>query len=596
LIRVELHDRANRLVQILAGAKSAAYHPVLNSDGAASFKIHRADADVAALSILTGGIDGYIVHLLRKGPLEAAFTDRFSFVVESIGFGIDQQEESNAWITVAGRGTLCLLEDRISFPPGFDGVNPATMVAQWRVWGPAGGGAIMGAEIAASAPRFSVPITAGVQTTTVPQTVKLRFDNLRLLHDYLVQSGPMDAQMFGLDYQCVDVRGIDKSASVSLQLGPQDSLLGVQVLRDVKSLLNWVIAQGTGEGINSKLAVAIDAPGIAAFRRREGFLDDRQVDNQAQLGLDATGSLAQFKRAVQSITVKFTDSGRTQLYRDFDLGDTIGAVVQPLQISSKYRVVGYTVADTDAEIEDVSLDLNSMRQEYLIKLLLGVVAPAVGSLSVLNRQPQGAPYNDSFGFPDSADGTYPWRVKRFIPSNLLKLNYCKFSFSLGAFRSPVAAVNNPSVTSGSSSAASSGATSTNHVHQLAFINAAITWPMGLDAFLSFAANGASGTLATGNMSADHTHLIPHTHSVTSNVTLTYGIFEGTTATNVKVLINGTDRTVALGGAAGGFTTDQAELEISQWLNIGAWNTFELQPSNLGRVYGDVRMTGYIQSA
>jgi hypothetical protein len=187
-------------------------------------------------------------------------------------------------------------------------------------------------------------------------------------------------------------------------------------------------------------------------------------------------------------------------------------------------------------------------------------------------------------------------VKRFIPSNLLKLNYCKLSFSLGAFQAPVAATNNPAVTSGASSAASSGATSTNHVHQLSFINAVIAWPMGLDAFLSFAANGAVGTLATGNMSADHTHLIPHTHNVTSNVTLTYGIFEGTTATNVKVLINGTDRTVALGGAAGGFTIDQAELEISQWLTIGAWNTFELQPSILGLVHADVRMTGYIQSA
>jgi hypothetical protein len=87
--------------------------------------------------------------------------------------------------------------------------------------------------------------------------------------------------------------------------------------------------------------------------------------------------------------------------------------------------------------------------------------------------------------------------------------------------------------------------------------------------------------------------MPHTHNVTPS--LIYGIFEGTVATNVKVFINGVDRTVALGGPGTGFITDQAELEIGQWLAIGAWNTFELQPSILGRLYADIRLTGYIQS-
>jgi len=116
IIRVELHNYSNNLVKVLSGAKNASYHEVLNSDGAGTFLIHRADSDVAALSILSGGIDGYIVHLLRKGPLETAFTDRFSFVVESVSFGLDESEEGGAWITIAGRGTLCLLEDRMAYP------------------------------------------------------------------------------------------------------------------------------------------------------------------------------------------------------------------------------------------------------------------------------------------------------------------------------------------------------------------------------------------------------------------------------------------------------------------------------------------------
>jgi uncharacterized protein YhaN len=41
--------------------------------------------------------------------------------------------------------------------------------------------------------------------------------------------------------------------------------------------------------------------------------------------------------------------------------------------------------------------------------------------------------------------------------------------------------------------------------------------------------------------------------------------------------------------------DQAELELVQWLNIGAWNTVELTPTGLGTIIGHLRLTGYQQS-
>jgi hypothetical protein len=83
MIRVELHDKSNSKLTVLAGAKNAAYHAVSNQDGTGLFRIHRADSDVATYSMLTGGIEGYLVHFLRKGPYEAASTDRFTFVVWS---------------------------------------------------------------------------------------------------------------------------------------------------------------------------------------------------------------------------------------------------------------------------------------------------------------------------------------------------------------------------------------------------------------------------------------------------------------------------------------------------------------------------------
>lgn len=598
MIQVELHDRAHNLVRILSGAKNAAYYAQLNLDGAGSFKIHRSDPDVAALGILKdppSGIEGYIVHLLRKGPYETAFTDRFSFQVEGISFGLDQGEEQNAWITVAGRGTLSLLEDRICFPPGFDGVNPATITSQWQIYAGVAGGQIMSGEIARSAARFALAIGHN-DVSTVLQTVKLRFDNLRLLHDFLVQSGPMDAQMLGLTYNSVDHRGTDKSALVTVQMAPQDSMLSLQLQRDAKAVKNWIIAQGTGEGINSKLSVSTDAPSIAALRRREGFQDCRQIDNQTQLNLTAAGILATTKAIDQRIMTKFSDSLHTQLYRDFDLGDVVGAAAVPIGLSSKYRVIGIQVADVDAEIEDVSLDLNSMRQEYLIKLLQGTVMPAVGSLSVLNRQPQGSAWNDTQTYPDNCGPSFPFHFNGVIPTNVLQLNYAKLSFFLQAFRGYEATSAGGSLHGHSVSGQTTGAT---HNHQvqvsgtglgtlpLSLATGPITWATnntGLTYFPS-TLNASSGESVTGVATTNES---AHTHAMVA------GIYESTVATGVTVKINGIDRTVALGGGSG-FTTNQQELDVTQWMTIGSLNTVDLTPTGLGRILGSLRLTGYIQA-
>ena len=631
MIRVELRDRANANPQTLTGAKGASYHAVLNSDGAGTFLIHRSDPAVASLGMLTGGIDRYIVHLQRKGPLEAAFTDRFSFVVESVGAGLDDQEEASAWVTVAGRGTLCLLEDRIAYPPGYDGVTQSTVTGQWQNYASTPGGAIMGGEITRSNGRFVLALTHSVDTSTVPQTVTLRFDNLRKLHDYLVSNG-MDAQMIGTDYQTVDNLGTDKSASITVRLSPQDSLRGVALQRDSRPVKNYVVAQGTGEGINALLRSSSDTASIAAFRRREGFLDARQDANATQLALRASSAVKELKAADQRITCRFIDNAATQLYRDFGLGDTITLSALLLGLSAPYRVVGFSVADTDAEVEEIALDLNDLRLEYLLKLATGAALTA-DSLNVLSRMPQGAPYNNSRNGDGNCTPTFPFHFNVFIESNVQQLNYGKLSFFLQAFRRDVAALN--TATSGASSAASSAGGSTHthgvsgqttggttsgspsalHSHDLSVgagtagtamlasgptaisVNAGAAgpgnWTSSSDS-VSHTHAVPSETIAAVTSTAEnaHTHGIPHTHDVVPG--LTDGIWEGAVATGVTVKINGVDRTVALGGGVG-FTTNQTELEVSQWLNIGAWNTVDLTPTGLGRISADLRITGFIQS-
>ena len=82
----------------------------------------------------------------------------------------------------------------------------------------------------------------------------------------------------------------------------------------------------------------------------------------------------------------------------------------------------------------------------------------------------------------------------------------------------------------------------------------------------------------------HSHGMSHTHQVYSHThDISYGIYEDVSlATGITVKINGTDRTLALGGGTG-FTTDQNGLNIASYLTSGTWNTIELTPTNRSRI-------------
>lgn len=76
---------------------------------------------------------------------------------------------------------------------------------------------------------------------------------------------------------------------------------------------------------------------------------------------------------------------------------------------------------------------------------------------------------------------------------------------------------------------------------------------------------------------DHSHAITvpdHTHDID------YGIFEDTTATQVKVYVDGVLR-MDNGGV--GYTTDQSNLNIATWITTSGWHYIELSSSRLGRI-------------
>lgn len=122
---------------------------------------------------------------------------------------------------------------------------------------------------------------------------------------------------------------------------------------------------------------------------------------------------------------------------------------------------------------------------------------------------------------------------------------------------------------------------------------------GSTSMLYWSSEKHSHTVSDSSTSSDniqinvpsHTHGISHSHTVSShNHGLVYGIYEDTTATDITVKINGTDRTTALGGS---FTTDQSSLEIKDYLVAGQWNEIVLGSSRLGRIDASVFLQAII---
>lgn len=94
----------------------------------------------------------------------------------------------------------------------------------------------------------------------------------------------------------------------------------------------------------------------------------------------------------------------------------------------------------------------------------------------------------------------------------------------------------------------------------------------------------------------HAHgLVPHQHGITlpnhqhNNI---HGIYEGTAASNVTVIINGIDRTVALTGSPT-INVDQDSLNIAQYLTATGWNTITLTSTILGRIHATLFIEIYL---
>lgn len=95
---------------------------------------------------------------------------------------------------------------------------------------------------------------------------------------------------------------------------------------------------------------------------------------------------------------------------------------------------------------------------------------------------------------------------------------------------------------------------------------------------------------------NHTHNVSvpnHTHDVeipAHSHEIEHGIYTYTSAYGVGIIINGINRTTALGGK---FYTDVSNIDITQYMAVGAWNEILLTSERLGRIDANVFIQAFL---
>jgi hypothetical protein len=390
--------------------------------------------------------DGNLVWMRYRGHTLA-------WIIEERIAVLDESEHATDWVAVSGRGVEQLLGDRTVWPSAFSesALDPSAWGpdAQWyRVINRAAG-EMLWDMIAASNPRFATQLVRGTIETSGADgwTQDFRFDTL-LDVVTSVTAAYGDVDMDGLTFNYQNAPGVDRSASVIFEEG--SDILRVERQTSDRDTLSWIVAEGVGEGVIAKLATATDA---TIGRRREGYLDAKDAGNLPLVQLRANAALDEFK-PVDSIALEVTEE-RFAAFTDYDLWDTVRVIAPSRNIDELGVIVAMYLAEGDDERVRVGFDVNSPRQEYLLRLAAGNRSTA-HSVGVRNRQPQG-----TLTFVGIADTVYfdsatPSVTGWYIPDRVNLAIECRLAIDFDSYPMPVsAAASGGGSTSGASSAASS---------------------------------------------------------------------------------------------------------------------------------------------
>lgn len=168
---------------------------------------------------------------------------------------------------------------------------------------------------------------------------------------------------------------------------------------------------------------------------------------------------------------------------------------------------------------------------------------------------------------DNVDSVEKLRMDFYVPDDFLRIETFNLYFRLLPFRSY-----SKGALGGGSVSQTSGASSETTTTGFEDANAVYT-----DTTIVDGHKHQSLMLTTHSHGIEHTHQISlgnHTHNID------HGIYTSTSPAGVKVYVDGTLR---LDNGGAGYNTDQANLNIKEWITTSGWHYVELSSSQLGRI-------------
>jgi hypothetical protein len=551
--------------------------------------------------------DGNLVWMRYRGKTQV-------WVIEQRKAVLDSQEHATDWVQVSGRGAKQLLADRTAWPTAFSetALNPAVWGQdnQWRRFVNRAAGEMLWDLISESnaRPGFA-PITRGTIETTGADgwTQDFRFDNLLdVVGDVTNAFG--EIELDGLTFNYWNAPGTDRSGSVIFEEGAD--LLSAERMTSDRDTITWAVAEGVGEGVTAKLAVAKDT---TATRRREAYIDAKDAGNLPLVQLRADSTISELRKA-DAIALEVTEE-RFAALSDYDLWDTVRAIAPSRGIDESAVIVAMYLAETDDEQVRVGIDVNTPRQEALLRLEEGQRSVR-RSVDIRNRMPQGQLVPYSFGGGGILDTGSPLYVYAKIPDRVYVIVEALVSLSFRQFLAPAtAAASSGTLTSvsggGSTSGSSSSATSSDDGILLLVENSNTHSHAGGAAAQGVVGPTIGAALVKGT--DPHHHTNPHTHSTPAHQhdinghthALTYGTFEEAYPGSHSVTLKVYERvggSWTLRGTFTGLTGDLEDVDLTAVMTgPGDWRLTvqseagQPQGGRLGcDVYG--ALTGAIQSA
>ena len=318
-----------------------------------------------------------------------------------------------------------------------------------------------------------------------------------------------------------------------------------------------------------------------------GIYQNQEIQLQGELLVKTQRVLDVMSRPRKNYKTKLLDLRTLPEYshEEFSVGDMIDVIHSELGINERTRLIRHKY--NLFQPWNCELEFGDFEERFLEKLKASFnTSGYVGDVTTKNphiKDMMSGILIQSWGdsVADNVDSTHKLKLKFYIPDETVEIKQVKLNFSLEPFR----AYETGAASGGGQTTSSGGGLNPT-------TGASSTWTtdanQGTVDFLytSTVEGHQHGYASLGEHyhGMNHTHNVSipsHAHSVSNHThSIDYGIYESTAATGVKVYIDGTLR---LDNGGSGYTTDQANLDVTQWITTAGWHTIELSSTRLGRI-------------